>query len=117
MKKKGFLQNIDYSPYELDSDDVSQELLELIESEFGDELEIDDTGSIKIRNVESPFIIADNDFDLHEANNDLIEIGVKRSKVVSFSGGAFYIEYVKVEDTAVVVQGNREEGYNIFILK
>lgn len=108
---------IDYSPYGLDSDDVSKEILDLIEQEYGDELNIDNTGSIKIRNVESPFIIADNEFDLHEANNDLIEIGVERSKVVSFSGGAFYIEYVKSADTAIVVQGNSEEGYNIFILK
>lgn len=111
------MKKIDYSPYGLNSDDVSQELIELIEAEFGDELYIDDTGSIKIRNVESPFIIADNDFDLHEANNNLIEIGVKRNKVVSFSGGAFYIEYIKTDDTSIVVQGNSEEGYNIFILK
>lgn len=104
---------IDYSTYEVEGDEVSQELMELIEAEYGGEL----YGDSKLREVESPFILADNDFDLRECNNDLIEIGVERSKVVSFNGGAFYIEYVKSAETSIVVQGNSEEGYNIFIIK
>jgi len=104
---------IDYSTYEIEGDEVSQEILDLIEEEWGTEL----YGDFKLREVESPFIIADNDFDLRECNNELIEIGVERSKVVSFNGGAFYIEYIKTDEIAIVVQGNSEEGYNIFILK
>ena len=104
---------IDYSTYELEGDEVSQEILDLIAEEYGYEL----NGDFKLREVESPFIIADNDFDLRECNNELIEIGVERSKVVSFNGGAFYIEYIKTDEIAIVVQGNSEEGYNIFILK
>jgi hypothetical protein len=104
---------IDYSTYEVEGDEVSQELMELIEAEYGGEL----YGDSKLREVESPFILADNDFDLRECNNDLIEIGVERSKVVSFNGGSFYIEYVKSAETSIVVQGNSEEGYNIFIIK
>jgi hypothetical protein len=104
---------IDYSTYEVEGDEVSQEILDLIEEEYGYEL----YGDFKLREVTSPFIIADNDFDLRESNNEIIEIGVERSKVVSFNGGAFYIEYVKSADTSIVVQGNSEEGYNIFILK
>lgn len=104
---------IDYSTYDCEGDEVPQEILELIEKEYGELY----GGDFKLREVTSPFIIADNDFDLHEANNDLIEIGVERNKVVSFNGGAFYIEYIKTDETAIVVQGNSEEGYNIFILK
>jgi len=107
-------KEIDYSTYEVESDEVSQELMDLIEEKYGDELYYD---ALKVRNVESPFILADNYFDLREANNDIIEIGVERTKTVTFNGGAFYIEYVKVAEPAVVVQGNSEEGYNIFILK
>ena len=72
-------------------------------------------GKFKIRKVESPFILADNEFDLHEANNNLIEIGVKRNKVVEFTGGAFYIEFVK-DGEGIILHGNEEEGYNIFLL-
>lgn len=104
---------IDYSTYDVEGDEVSKEILDLIKEKYPYGL----YGDFKLREVESPFIIADNDFDLRECNNHLIEIGVERSKVVSFNGGAFYIEYIKVADTAIVVQGNREEGYNIFILK
>lgn len=103
---------IDYSTYEVEGDEVSKEILDLIKEKYPYGL----YGDFKLREVESPFI-ADNDFDLRECNNYLIEIGVKRRKVVSFNGGAFYIEYIKVADTAIVVQGNEEEGYNIFILK
>lgn len=106
-------KQIDYSTYEVESDEVSQELMDLIENG----LKYEPTGALKVRNVESPFILADNYFDLNEANNNIIEIGVERVKTVTFNGGAFYTEYVKVAEPAVVVQGNSEEGYNIFILK
>lgn len=109
---------IDYSTYDVESDEVSQELLDLIEKEYGDELYLEDNyhSGIKVRNVESPFILADNYFDLREANNDIIEIGVEIKKTITFNGGAFYNEYIKVSDPAIVVHGNGEEGYNIFIL-
>ena len=62
-----------------------------------------------------PFILADNFFDFAEANNDILEIGVKRTKQVSFTGGCMYIEYEKDGKDSIIVHGNDEEGYNIFI--
>jgi hypothetical protein len=70
----------------------------------------------KVWNVDTPFILADNDFDIDEINNELIEIGVKRAKVVSFTGGSLYIEYTK-EKEGIIIHGNSGDGYNIFILK
>lgn len=72
--------------------------------------------SFKVWNVDSPFILADNDFDIDEINNELIEIGVKKVKVVSFTGGSLYIEYTK-EKEGIIIHGNNGDGYNIFILK
>ncbi len=67
--------------------------------------------------MESPFIIADNTFDLREANNDLHEINVKRVKTVRFTGGSLYIVFEKTGDgDSYIIQGNFEEGFNIFNL-
>lgn len=108
---------INYSPYsEKKGDIIPKDIYDLIlkkDTYFGDEI---NQRKFKIRNVESPFILADNVFDLRESNNDLYEIGVKRTKLVEFTGGAMYIEFVK-DGEGVIVHGNDEEGYNIFILK
>jgi hypothetical protein len=112
---------IDYSPYDDEVGDViPQKLFDLIEEYFSrdrDSFNLLKLGQrkFKIRRVESPFILADNMFDLREANNDLYEIGVKRTKVISFTGGSMYIEFVKDGD-GIIIHGNREEGYNIFLL-
>jgi len=107
---------INYSTYfEEISDKLSDEMIDLIENKDPYLLEELEESKFKIRQVESPFILADNEFDLREANNTLYEIGVKRTKVVQFTGGAIYIEFVK-DGEGVIIHGNQEEGYNIFIL-
>lgn len=107
---------INYSTYfEEISDELSDEMIVLLENKDPYLLEELKESKFKIRQVESPFILADNEFDLHEANNTLYEIGVKRTKVVQFTGGAIYIEFVK-DGEGVIIHGNQEEGYNIFIL-
>ena len=109
---------IEYSPYpHRRTDKLSEEQIEIIskhDSYFIEEME----DNVSIVNVESPFILADNDFDLHEANNEILEINVVRTKSVSFTGGAYYMVYEKQPNTnhSYVIQGNSEEGYNIFNL-
>ena len=93
---------------------MSSKLEDLIKGE--DEYLLDKIQNYKLFNVESPFILADNGFDLSEANNDLLEIGVKRIKTVQFNGGNFYIIFEKTSDDSYVIQGNSEEGYSIFKL-
>jgi hypothetical protein len=77
-----------------------------------------DTTEAQIINVESPFIIANNYFDLRESNNDMILIGVNCVKTVTFTGGSFYTIYEKDESSEVscIFQGNEIEGYNLFML-
>ena len=107
---------INYSPYsEKKGDIIPKDIYDLIlkKDPYFDAIKY---AKFKIRNVTSPFILADNVFDLREANNDLYEIGVKRTKVVEFTGGAMYIEFVK-DGEGVIVHGNNGEGYNIFILQ
>lgn len=110
------MQTISYSPYdEVMGDVIPKEIFDIIQKKYPyfDELEY---AKFKLRNVQSPFILADNVFDLREANNDLYEIGVKRTKVVEFTGGSIYMEFLKDGD-GIIVHGNGEEGYNIFILQ
>ena len=107
---------INYSPYsEKKGDIIPKDIFDIISKKdpYFDAIEYD---KFKIRNVQSPFILADNVFDLQEANNSCYEIGVKRTKVVEFTGGAMYIEFVK-DGEGIIVHGNDEEGYNIFILQ
>jgi hypothetical protein len=109
------MNKINYSPYDEKSDKIPDEIMKLIKSKnpyFADEIK---HSKVKIRQVQSPFILADNIFDLSEANNDLYEIGVKRTKTVEFTGGSMYIEFVK-DGEGIIVHGNEEEGYNIFIM-
>lgn len=112
------MDTIDYSPYEEEhGDTLSQELIDIIiktDPHFGYSIE---DSLFKIREVESPFILSDNYFDLREANNTTIEVGVNKTKSVSFTGGSFYNIYEKVSENSFIVHGNDEEGYNIFILK
>ena len=108
---------IDYSPYEETlSDIVPEDILKIVEKwEIWED--IVDNATVKVHEVKSPFILADNVFDLRECNNDIEEIGVERVREVTFTGGAFLIEFVKTEDISFILQGNTEEGYNIFIIK
>lgn len=80
---------------------------------------------VTLTQVQSPFIIADNQFDLREANNYVIELNVRKIKTVSFTGGNYYTEYEKKAgnmdintglNLSYVIQGNGEEGFNIFQL-
>lgn len=112
------MEKIDYSTYDVDSDILSDNIVNLINNK--DPYLLDEIiDHVKIFNVSSPFILADNYFDLREANNETYEIGVIKTKVITFNGGAFYSEYIKdesVEDN-IIINGNDEEGYSIFILK
>ena len=77
-----------------------------------------DFSNTQVHNVKSPFTIADNSFDLRESNNTIYELNADRIECVKFTGGSFLITYV-VKDRSklsMVVQGNDEEGFNIFIL-
>ena len=106
---------VNYDPYDEKGDKVPQSIKEAIlkEDPYFDEIE---SGKFKLRNVKSPFILADNAFDLRESNNTMIEIGVDRVKSVQFTGGNYYIEFAKKSEQAIIVHGNDEEGFNIFIL-
>lgn len=119
------MKNINYSPYDLQGhhrlrqpqgDTLPKKIYDLIRDKFPNFEEIEYCSVFKIRNVESPFILADNTFDLSEANNDLYEFGVKRTKTVQFTGGCFYIVYEKDSNDSIIIHGNMEEGYNIFLL-
>lgn len=111
------MKNINYSPYfEKKSDDIPDEIIKVIEKKYPYLMEEFEHLKVKIRQVESPFILADNIFDLREANNDIYEIGVKKIKEVQFTGGSRYTEFVK-DGEGIIVHGNLEEGYNFFILQ
>lgn len=104
----------DYS--EITKTKISKELEELIREEDGDIID-DIIDNCQVITVSSPFILADNEFDIPDCNNYLLEINVKRTKLVSFTGGNFYVEYVKDDcDDCYVINGNEEQGYNIFNL-
>lgn len=108
------IKETDYT--EITKTKISEELEELIRQEDGDIID-DIIDNCQVITVSSPFILPDNEFDLREANNDLLEINVKRVKNVSFTGGNFYIEFIKDgDDDCYVIQGNQEQGYNIFNL-
>ena len=105
---------VNYSNYyEKKSDVIPQNIIDILNSK---KIDYRDFDKVKIRQVEEPFILADNEFDLREANNDIYQIGVKIVKTVTFTGGCYYAEYVKDGD-GIIIQGNYEEGYNIFIIK
>lgn len=107
--------NIEYSPYlSKRNDKLSEELIEIISQH--DEYFLEKV--VSIVTVESPFILADNNFDLREANNEMLEINVNRTKTVSFTGGACYIVYEKTPNTpySYIIHGNEEEGFNVFNL-
>ena len=107
---------IDYAPYEETVSDAIPENIRPILETWSIWEDIVDNYTVRVRQVQSPFTIADNNFDLRECNNDLEEIGVERTKVLTFTGGAVLIEFVKTKDIAFVLQGNGEEGYNIFVI-
>ena len=108
--------DIDYDTYEIkESDIIPQEILEIIQnSEYADEVE---SSTVKVREVQSPFYLADNIFDLRECSNDILEEGVERISQCTFTGGAFLIEYKKTSEISFVLQGNTHQGYNIYIIK
>lgn len=111
------MEQIDYNIFdkETESDIIPIEIFNILnDTSYGDDIE---NSIVKVRKVTSPFILADNVFDLRECNNDIYEHGVERTKIVEFTGGSFYAEYVKTEDLAFILHGSTYEGYNLFILK
>jgi hypothetical protein len=111
------MHEINYSPYDaVSSDEIPKHILDLIEHNYPNLFDYLENSTVLIHNVESPFILAENEFDLCEANNQIYACGVDKIKTVSFTGGNFYMEYKKVDDLAFIIQGNEEEGFNIFIL-
>lgn len=77
-----------------------------------------DFGNCEFHEVKSPFTIADNEFDLRECNNQILEINVIRTEYAAFTGGACLISYIVKDNSelSMIVQGNDEQGFNIFIL-
>ncbi len=111
------METIDYTIEIEDniSDEIPQPIIDIVSNQnIGEELEY---STVKVRHVESPFLLADNEFDMREANNDLFESGVEKTKLTQFTGGAVIVEYIKKDDLSFIVHGNEEEGYNIFILE
>lgn len=91
----------------------------LIEDEFDYIVEDLEYGeAVVVTKVNTPFILADNSFDLSEANNSREILNVNVIEQGSFTGGSFYDIYEVIDKTkpAVIIHGNTEEGYNIFIL-
>lgn len=114
------MENIDYGTYGNETDGISDELLDLITSGVSEyEREDLEEAELFLRVVDTPFILSDNEFDLHEANNNVYEVNVKKVKTVSFTGGNYYVVYDKIDSSkeSFVIQGNSEEGYNVFNLK
>lgn len=105
----------DYTRYRKTGDVIPTDIYNIIVKNYPDFEQID-YGSFKINKVKSPFIIADNRCDISELNNYRYEIGVKKVKEVHFTGGSIYIEYIKNGD-GIIIQGNDDEGFNIFILQ
>lgn len=95
-------------------DPISDELEELLGFDISEMLEYSD--NVRIRTVESPFIIANNFFDLREANNTLEVYNCTELRMVTFTGGSMFTEYEKNGDDSYIVYGNQEEGFNIFNL-
>jgi len=97
---------------------VEKSIKDLIESKMGYVVEDMEDSNCQVIHVNTPFILADNGFDLREANNTLEEVNAEITEQVSFTGGGFYNIY-KVKDVSkpsIIVHGNIEEGFNIFIL-
>ena len=95
-------------------DTISEELKQILGSYISEELEF--ARKVQIRTVQSPFILPDNFFDLGEGNNTTEVYNVKEVRMVTFTGGNMFTEYVKDGEDAYIVQGNSEEGYNVFNL-
>lgn len=110
---------IDYTQvyYLEESEPLSDELTNLLKNKCSYILDDLLNSKYKVSTVKSPFILADNNFDIEEANNTLEEINIKRVTLGSFTGGAIYIIYEKIGDIDnYIIHGNNEEGYNIFNL-
>ncbi len=113
-------QEIDYSEsypktvYEVDSN-IMDLLLEKDEELFH-EMESSD---LNIFEVETPFILPDNYFDLGDDNNTVVEVNVHETKKVTFPGGNMYTVYERTDlgATSLILYGNVGEGFIIFILK
>lgn len=110
-------KEIDYANPKGSFDDLPQEIKDklFIMDEYEDWEYIE---NIELINVESEFTMADNYFDLSEANNTVHEYNVKQVKTVTFTGGDYLATYVKEDPSklAFILQGNDEEGYNVFVL-
>jgi hypothetical protein len=106
------LTKIDYS--EIKNEVIPDE----IKNSFQD-VDFSDINKIQMRKVKSPFIIADNYFDLAESNNDMEFHNVFLKEHVSFTGGDMYSIYEKDDPglPAYILQGNDEQGFNLFIIQ
>ena len=64
-------------------------------------------------------IIPDNEFDLHEANNDTLTHNMENDINFAFTGGSFYSIYKLIDkkEKGYILHGNSEELYNIFIIE
>jgi hypothetical protein len=103
----------DYSIIKGRYDELPSDIKLILESISYDDLEY---SNVQLRKVKSPFIISDNGFDRGECNNFFEEYNVERVESGTFTGGAFYVVYTTTS-TGVIVQGNSEEGYNIFVIE
>ncbi len=109
---------MDYTKIRGKWDNIDQTLKTIIENKFDYIVEDLECGEVVATKVNTPFILADNEFDLREGNNDRESLNVYITEQGSFTGGGFYDIYEVVDKTkpALILHGNGEEGYNIFIL-
>ena len=79
---------------------------------------IEDGRPCCVTKVKTPFILPGNYFDLHEANNTVESVNVNITETATFTGGAHYeiYEVLDLSKPSFVVQGNEEEGFNLFLL-
>jgi hypothetical protein len=91
---------------------------EILEKEFASIIDEIEYGNCEVRFVKSPFSIGDNTFDLSEANNTMEVINAVQTQSTCFTGGSCIMVYEVVDKSkpSIILHGNDEEGFNIFML-
>lgn len=106
----------DYSEINGKYNELPSDIRLIIESNMSHLTEELEYSNVQLRKIKSPFIMADNDFDLRECNNTFGKYNVDKVEQGSFTGGGIYIIYTTTS-TGIIVQGNGEEGYNVFVIE
>lgn len=99
--------------------DIEPDIWDLIlEKDEDVQYQIEDSG-LNIFEVETPFVVPGNYFDMRECNITEVVINAHETKRVTFPGGNQYSIYERTDlnSTSAILYGNSEEGFNLFILK